>query len=85
MPITTRCKFVCREITKSKHWDKSKDAFLFVAKFNPVIDGSEENKKFYSYTPSGSLEIGQYSEDIFEVGKEYFIDVTLVVQETANV
>ena len=26
--------------------------------FNPVVDGSEENKKFFKWTPTGRLELG---------------------------
>lgn len=45
----------------------------------PVICGSEENSRFYKYTPSGSLllsTINQAAFDQFEVGKEYYVDVT---------
>lgn len=73
----TRAKFVCTSVTKSRHWgDPGK--FLYTAKFNPVTSGSEENKKFYELTPSGTIELGQYKEDLFAPGKEYYIDFTEV-------
>lgn len=75
--MTTRCKFVCQSVTKSKPWNTGDKGFLFTARFIPVTGGSEENKKFFEYTPSGSVEIGTYKEDVFEVGKEYFLDFTL--------
>jgi hypothetical protein len=50
-------------------------SFLYEAAFSAVTDGSTENKEFFQYTPSGSLTIGVYKEDVFEVGKEYYIDV----------
>jgi len=71
----TRAKFVCTTVSKSKHWDGS-GRFLFTAKLNPVMSGSEENKKFYTATPSGNIELGQFGEDVFEPGKSYFVDFT---------
>ena len=38
------------------------------------MSGSEENKKFYAATPSGSIELGQFGEEVFEPGKTYFVD-----------
>lgn len=45
----------------------------------PVLGGSEENEKFYKYTPSGSIILSTINEEAskqFEVGKEYYIDFT---------
>tara|TARA_R110001606_G_scaffold321052_2_gene467899 strand:- start:6508 stop:6885 length:378 start_codon:yes stop_codon:yes gene_type:complete len=46
----------------------------------PVIDGSEENKSFSKYTPSGQINICVSDEtdavDYFEEGKEYFVKFT---------
>jgi hypothetical protein len=48
--------------------------------FTPVISGSEENKSFSKYTPSGSLELNISYEteasNAFEVGSEYYLDIT---------
>lgn len=48
--------------------------------FSPVINGSDENKSFSRYTPSGSLnlQISYETEasNAFEVGKEYYLDIT---------
>lgn len=79
----TRCKFVCQSIRKSftrvynEEMKKAEPKMLFTAELTPVMDGSEENKRFFQYTPSGKFEVGQYKEDVFEPGKEYFIDITL--------
>ena len=47
----------------------------------PVFNGSEENKMFWKYTPSGKVDInmneGVEAADYFEVGQEYYIDFTL--------
>lgn len=44
----------------------------------PVVSGSEENDRFYKYTPGGSLHlamINQSAFEQFEVGKEYYVDI----------
>lgn len=76
--MATRCKFVCANVKKMKHWNQPTDGsirFLYEAEFSGVTGGSEENKKFYEATPSSNLKIGIYKEDVFEPGKEYFIDI----------
>lgn len=71
----TQCKFVCQSVTKRRHWDQNEKRFLFEAEFTAVSGGSEENRKFFEATPSGSIKIGIYKEDIFEPGKEYYLDM----------
>jgi hypothetical protein len=74
---TIRCKFTCNEITKRVHREYQKpDSFLYEAKFGIVYDGSDENKQFFKWTPSGSLSVGVYTQDAFQPGKEYYIDIT---------
>jgi hypothetical protein len=78
---TTRCKFVCNGVEKTvngwRNTDGTKDnQFLYRAKFSIVSDGSEENKQFFKWTPSGNLEVGIYTEDRFMPGQEYYIDIT---------
>lgn len=46
-----------------------------------VIDGSEENKEFFSYTPSGRIQIGTVNPEAFKQfapGQEYYVDFTPV-------
>lgn len=73
---SVRAKFKCTEIVQRSHYEKE-NPVLYVAKFVPVMEGSEENKKFYHYSPSGSLELGTIKEMPFEIGKEYFLDISL--------
>jgi hypothetical protein len=52
---------------------------LVTIKMVPVINGSEENKEFFKYTPSGEMRIGtlnQKAAEYFELGKEYYVDFT---------
>ena len=42
----------------------------------PVIDGSDENKQFFKYTPSGRIvlsTINQSALEQFELGKEFYV------------
>lgn len=46
---------------------------------SPVIIGSEENKDFYKWTPSGRIELGTLNPkaaEQFEIGKEYYVEFT---------
>jgi hypothetical protein len=48
----------------------------------PVVSGSEENKKFFLYTPGGTLllqTINQAAFSQFHLGEEYYVDVTPAV------
>lgn len=49
----------------------------------PVTSGSEENKSFWKYTPSGKLEMqmsaGIAAADAFEPGQEFYLDFTPVL------
>ncbi len=78
--MTTRCTFTCSGVTKRLSWQQKPDdppRFLYEAEFTAVSDGSEENKRFFEYTPSGTLKIGVYKDDVFQPGKAYYLDITL--------
>lgn len=48
-----------------------------VVELLPVTSGSDENKEFYKWTPSGKIELGTLNESAakaFEIGKEYYVD-----------
>lgn len=49
-------------------------------KLVPVTSGSEENKQFYKWTPSGEINLMTVNEAAFaafELGKQYYVDFTL--------
>ena len=48
------------------------------AKFSAVTDGSQEAEEFFAATPYGELELGVMNAQHFEVGKDYYIDITPV-------
>ena len=71
----TRAKFTCTGVTKSKHWQADK-GFLYAATFIAVTSGSEENKSFFEASPNGQITLSTVKEDVFEPGKNYYIDFT---------
>lgn len=75
MSKSVRCKMRCEEIGQVNGGDKP----LNSARFVPVYSGDpeSENAKFFRYTPTGELKLGVVNEQHFEVGKEYYIDITL--------
>lgn len=83
MKAITRCKFVCNSITRtlsSKYNNETKSyttAPLDTANMTVVSGDSAENKEFFASTPSGRLEVGLHAVGVFEVGKQYYIDITL--------
>lgn len=73
-----RCKMMCVEkgVTAYGPGDENKNAKIVLS---PVTGGSEENKKFFKWTPSGRIELGVVNAEaaaLFEPGKEYYIDFT---------
>lgn len=71
--MTVRAKFVCTII--EDHSESSSKQVSFMA----VVSGSEENKSFSKYTPSGKLSMnisyGTQAADAFEVGQEYYLAI----------
>ena len=70
---TTRCKFKCMSKTQTTEG--------FNVRFAPVTGGSDENKAFFKWTPTGQLEFGTINEEAaadFIPGEEYYIDITAV-------
>lgn len=68
-----RCKFKCRSKTDFD------DGFSNIH-LEAVRDGSKENKTFFK-DPSGFFDLQNVNQDVanqFNVGKEYFIDITPV-------
>lgn len=77
-----RCMFVCNSVTKrlSSVYDYEKrenvTKQVHDAEFFVVTNGSDEQRKFFASTPSGSIKVGTINPDAFEVGKTYYVDFT---------
>lgn len=73
----TRCKFFCSVV--KDNGDETKSITL-----DAVYNGSEENKEFFKYTPSGQLQFGcanAAATEMFVEGKEYYIDIIQAVPD----
>lgn len=73
MSKTIRCKFEVETIIDGQ------DSSYKSAVLTPVMEGSEENKKFWEFTPAGRLELSvtNGSLDSLALGQEYYIDISL--------
>jgi hypothetical protein len=70
------------EKTESIHYDAAAHGnvkgYMYNSKFQCVYGDSDENKKFFASTPTGHIELSQGREDLFQPGKEYYVDFTVV-------
>jgi len=71
---TVRTKFRCTSKTVSLATKRGEKQFYYEYKFQAVIEGSEENRSFFAFTPSGSVELYTVKDDSFEIGAEYYLD-----------
>jgi len=72
--MSVRCKFKVDSVTKTA----TNGATVAMS---PVSTGSDENKKFFKWTPSGELKfqtINDEAADQLVPGAEYYIDITPV-------
>ena len=72
--MSVRAKMRCESADASGSNDGGGTVRLF-----PVVSGSAENESFYKFTPGGNLTlstINQKAFEQFEVGKEYYVDVS---------
>lgn len=70
MSQKVRAKFNVAEITKYGNAGGTRVVL------HPVQGGSDENKAFWQWTPSGSIELNLSNPDaVFEFG-EYYVDFT---------
>ena len=71
--MNVQAKFKCTSMTKQEDWSK-KGPYQYSYKFSAVTSGSPENETFWKYTPSGTIDISAIRDDLFEVGKEYYVN-----------
>ncbi len=73
--MAVRAKFYVQSVKESKDGSDQK---TFDVELNAVTSGSDENKQFFKYTPSGNLRLFTVNEvagSQFVVGGEYYIDL----------
>lgn len=74
--MITRCKFLLesKQEVMGGAWN---------LKFRAVTQGSDENKEFWRWTPTGTIEfntVNAESAKSFNVGSEYHFDVYATIQ-----
>lgn len=72
-----RAKMVCGSVEKTGYDENEQ----YSIRLTPVTSGSEENEKFYKYTPGGTVIMEVVSPEVaqnFKVGAEYYLDFTEV-------
>ena len=70
--MTTRSKFKCTAVETDDRFPDGNNV-----KLEAVTSGSEENKSFWKYTPSGSIQMfitNKKAVELFVAGKEYYVD-----------
>lgn len=78
-----RAKFVVNTINRMNNTGQGKGQVASTVVLNPVYsaDPDHENAKFWKATPSGEIKMTVQNEQalaFFELGKEYYVDFTLV-------
>jgi len=79
--MNIRAKFRCIEIKKSMGGTYDErgryvPGVLHGYRFSAITGDSDENKRFFASTPSGSIELNSVRDDLFELGKDYYLDFT---------
>lgn len=79
--MAVRCKFTCVGVTKRKGWGGH--AFVYDSEFTAVTahgaqtrESADENAAFFAATPTGTVKLSTVRADHFEVGKDYYLDIT---------
>lgn len=69
--VMTRCKFQCDRVSQNSNGSKD-------VEMSAVVSGSEENKQFWKWSPSGQFKLNCLNPDVvFEPGKQYYIYIGL--------
>ena len=80
--MNVRAKFFCTSVTKQMGGKYSADGkyeqgVVYDYKFQAVTGSTDENKSFFASTPSGQISLSAVRDDLFEIGKEYYLDFSL--------
>ena len=74
--MNVRCKFRC--VAVNEH-EQAGGESNYTVLLEAVTGGSEENERFWRFTPSGRLDFQCLSEAVaaeFVPGSEYFLDIS---------
>lgn len=76
-----RCKFKVESYETRLDSSKIGAEEIRTVKLSVVYNDTEENKKFFKWTPTGSIQIGMLNKaawEQFPLGAEVYVDFTLV-------
>lgn len=76
--MSVRAKFYVSEVKQSLYHSQQSGTITTI-KLMPVVSGSDENKEFYRWSPSGSIDLGTVNPAVveqFHIGDEFYIDFT---------
>ena len=90
--MQTRCKFKLNTVTERigsravygnpdepKKVTNYEECSLWDAEFNAVQGGtSDDNQKFWTYTPGGKLTLSTINRMPWVIGREYYLDISEV-------
>lgn len=84
--IKVRAKVQCTNITEAIYdeWLEGKPTRRTSWSYNFKFAGgheTEENKKFWDYSPDGQLSIRAIKDNLYEVGQWYYLDWILTTAE----
>jgi hypothetical protein len=71
--MSVRAKF---RVTNADPRDEENGGTVYL---EPVVDGSDENREFFKYTPAGKIElytVNVAALDQFAVGDQFYVDFT---------
>jgi len=74
--MTVRAKFKVQSVTEFAPTGTERNGSIVLS---AVVSGSDENKSFWKYTPSGRIEIQTINGaaiDQFKAGDEFYVDFT---------
>lgn len=84
--MAVRAKFKVNSVTPPREVDRfnnetkeNEKMTIIDVQLSPVTSGSEENQKFYAWTPGGSLTLSTVNLELAKelvLGKEFFVDLT---------
>lgn len=74
--VVCKFRFVAMRTAEGYDYEKKQPTLLYDLEFVPVTGTSQENKKFWQATPSGSFKfqtVNKEAAEMFQFGHEYYV------------
>lgn len=83
--MVVRTKFYVSEIKQAKNnYGSQEGDLLTTVKLNAVTGTSEENRNFFRFTPTGSIDLGLVAPSVvaeFHIGQEFYVEFIPIAHE----